>query len=213
MPQAVITPSDAHIFMYRADAMATPVYMDTVASITVSRDASARPVFNLGTQEVDGFTFGSNVVVGNIVFYKTTEYPFAKVLSQISDSQIGNLVYYKRLSDIEQVHYITSLDTIPAEKTVPFSIIIIYRAEILESRVPMDILDEMKIVSSRQELDHNSTPIVIYDFVARRLRHSYARVSTDSQNGTIEIDASAIRFNKPRADWSREYEKIIRSGT
>lgn len=213
MPQAVITPSDAHIFMYRADAMTTPVYMDTVASITLSRDASVRPVFNLGTKEVDGFTFGSNVVVGNIVFYKTTEYPFAKVLSQISNQKIGEMIYHKRLSEIEQQHYKTSLDTTPPEKTVPFSLLIIYLAEVYESKMPMDILDEMKIVSSRHELDHNSTPVVVYDFVARRLRHSYARISTDSQDGTIEIDASTITFNKARADWSREYEKFVKSGT
>jgi len=175
----VITPSDAYIFMY-FPGITSPVFMDTIVSISLQSKVETKPVFNIGHRDVSGYTFGSRLLVGSLAFYQSSVEPFQKLLSlnsaKLSEDGISGIIINK-LSEAEKV---TTGEYIPATLTKPFTILVAYLPKKTDAEyMTVDVLHELKIIDERHNLDVNSAPLVMYDFVgARRIRKT-AKMSSD----------------------------------
>lgn len=193
--ESFISGTESTVMFYVNDSNVQPVEAYGIFGMTISSAIDIKPVMTLGRKYVAGYTLGSRMVAGTMMFYAAIDSPFYQIqrLLQLSGSfrpyvqDIGSDFKFNPSEDNNHVN-------IEPELLPPIGVIIFSNQETPVKNnedalyVRYKILEGVRITSFQEQKSIDSTTVNIYEYNARSIKTNLGKIEN---GGTLNISVES----------------------
>lgn len=157
------------------------VHMGSIISLSYSVYRNKKPVFNIGSHTVDGFSVGEKYVAGSIIKTMFVDDDFAGAINKIKQNISNESRYNLNLNNVISPRQFA---TIMADDILECNIIVLYCSE-YENKVVKEVIKGATFINNGQVMSINDiiTETTISYIAKDVVPHHY----TDSEMGTLTV--------------------------
>ncbi len=163
--------ADSSVYIFSNDSKVNKVELSNLFGLSLSTYLDMKPVMSTGKKYIAGYTNGSRIVAGSMLFYMSAASPFADYQRALEYSS-----YATYLSTLYESSSSAFVDILP-EMLPPFNLLIVSVAE-TQQYMHYVIIEGVRITSVQQQQTIESAHIISYEYTARNYRKYQTNISS-----------------------------------